>query len=305
VNKTVRKLLAALGFHVEQISVDELYRIVGEALREEFVNDKKDVYVVDLYEDHVVFELHDDGVPVLYKQSYVKDEDKVALADDRVQVKLERKYVPVVQEKKENAEDADVKKEDLEQGVKNTPNVQDKKGSKMDRELKIQELLATGKWMESDKEFLTGLSDERLLAIHTAFTVKPEPKVEPPVVQEKAKETASVGIEVEPPTLDAFMKTAPPEVAAVLKQKLAENEKYSEKMRAFLSDGDTPVYSKEELQEKGVTELEKLVRLAQTPRNFEGRLVGSPLVGNGAGGAGQEKMTAPPIPALFAKKDVK
>ena len=211
---------------------DELNRLVRENL-----TDQQWAWAMDVYEKFFIYEIDDK----FYQQDYtISSDDDVSLSGEAVQVKREVEYKPITQN-----QEVHVKRDEV-----------------------IAALIANGKFNDGDQGFLKGLTDDQLSSL-TANAEKPastvEAKEEAEVVENneaKSSQVVADHVKNNDTSVEAFLKSAPPEIQAVLNQGLAIlNERKTKAVEAILAN-EANGFSKEILNEMKIDQLEMIAKLA-------------------------------------------
>lgn len=154
----------------------------------------------------------------------------------------------------------------------------------MERENQINALIANGGFGEDDREFLTSLDDgqfEKIVKLNEKGEKKPEkpaPKKneEPPV--EAKVETPAPKVEKEditknqkPVTVEDFINGAPAEMQDVLRNSMKLHSDKKAGLVKTLMANKRCTFNEEQLNAKGVAELEGMVALANIPVDYSGQ----------------------------------
>lgn len=125
----------------------------------------------------------------------------------------------------------------------------------IERKQRVDKLLADAKsgFTEADRKMLEVASDERLTAFETAASKTEEPKKEEPKKEEPAVE------EPKPQTTAEWLKTAPPEVRAMVERQQAQDEARRAELVGALKTAQKE-YTEDELKKMELGELERLNR---------------------------------------------
>jgi hypothetical protein len=140
INKALRLVGERLGLIGNKESFDEIRKKVNIALEDKTGSF---VFVLDIYDDMVVYVMENEGKDAFYKVSYVMADGKVMLGDDTQEVVRKTTYSPVISDNKQK-----------NNGGNNN----------MDKSKLIQDVIANSanSFTESDKETLDGLSEDVL-----------------------------------------------------------------------------------------------------------------------------------------------
>jgi len=296
----VQKQLALAAL---ELSHSDTYQMLQHAV-DALDNETWTHFVVDVFDDHFIYkaigsnptELGTTGrVSVLYKRMYsiAEEQGSVTLGDDAQEVREVTEFVPV--------------------GDGGTQNVT-REGTMRTKEQVIDALIAsdTNGLTENDRGWLKGLPEDRLAKM--SVNAEPEPKPaatteaagdEPPkkpAVEEAPKEgsedepkpdaeaedtgnaepktpvTPAGQLRVVPtvPTVDAYIKGAPPEVAAFLKSAVTAQRKEKDAIIAALVATDANSFTKDELGAMELAHLRKIAALARVPASDDFSLQAGP-----------------------------
>lgn len=246
-------------------------------------------FVREVYDDFVIYEARgtnpSSGVEmsgVLYKRDYSTDADEaIVLADEAVEVREEKTYVPVG-----NAVDAAPK-----------PGNQSKETVTMSKtnDAIVQALIVCERtrFTEADAEWLKTLSADQL------ETMKAVEQCEEPInndtkVKVDDKPDAKPEDDVTPITLKSYIEAAPTEVAGVLRRFVARDAAEKEAVIDALVANDRCKFTKEQLEAKPLDELNVLAELANVPVDFSGSAGALPETND------EDKI--PEMPKVFEKK---
>lgn len=204
---------------------DQLYSLVNPP-----AGDGAYVWIVDVYEDHFVYEHDDKGASVLYRQGYTITDDTTALDGDRVEVHRRTSYVPV------------------NDFVGNSSPTQPQKNKEdtVDKEATVNALIANAEtaWGEDHREQLMATDDAilQVLGDHSA-----------PAPAEATEAT---------PTVDQYIANAPAQIGDVLRNALATQAAQKQALIAQITANAKNPFSAEFLSTKPVEELQGLAALA-------------------------------------------
>jgi len=239
--------------------MDDLRRTVGNAmshsntrealsqvLRERFgVGKETYVYVVDVYDDFVVYEVEagvgGGGGSTLYRIAYTDDKTSITLStEDPVEVVRVTEY--------RTAGGGEF--------VGNTRILKEDEG--MDKKQLVDALItnAATQWEEGDRDALMAL-DEGALAKMAPVAME-EPAV--PEGDDSAPEPKDV-----PVTMEAYVAAAPEEYRDVLQNGLAAHKAAKDALIKQITDNSANKFSPEFLATKGLEELSGLAALAARP----------------------------------------
>jgi hypothetical protein len=309
------KVSKALGLKVQEISHDEL-RSKLQAKVDELDRPTEPTlalyhYVLDVYDDYLVFEARKEGEdPVLYKQSFTVDEqNNVALVGRPEEVIQETEYVAASASPVVNAE--------AEESTTGTLNIEtETKGKEeqaMDRTEKVNALITCeqNQWCEDDREFLVGLNDDQFTKIEALTATKEEPSTtedpEAVAAAEAAAEakaqadaeaeaaaaeaTATATADEEPvkvQKLEDLVANADPE----LRESIEAGQKMLREQKDALVKGimeiKTNKFTEDQLRSKSMDELTALAELGRVEVDFSGK----------GGGEITEEKTVPDAPKM-------
>ena len=143
VNKALKLIGDKLGLNVNKSSFSEIIDKVRDELMIEYSDPNTYIYILDIYDNEVIYGVSMENKDTLYKRSYVHTDNQVKIGDDTQEVIRKTIYKPVISENKLK----------INGGI--TP---------MDKEKLIQSVITnkTNAFTEEDKESLEGLSDDVL-----------------------------------------------------------------------------------------------------------------------------------------------
>ena len=200
----------------------------------------KHVWVVDVYDDFVVYEIEGDGKQTLYRLAYTTGKEGVALAtgepDEVVRVTEYRATTGefVGNEARTTIEEPNMDKEKIVDGlIANTQTA----------------------WGEDDRETLMDM-DEAVLNKLAPVVVEPEPVVAAPVANTEGAPVAEVQ------TAKQYIDDAPPEIRELLTNGLAAHEAAKGELIDAIVANKSNKFTKEFLATKGLQELQGLAALA-------------------------------------------
>ena len=291
--KRFRTLATQMGIETNELSHEEVRSAIHSELRAKFgdINDPDGaaIYLSDVYDDYVIFELSDNTGFRLMKQAYGKTgTDEVNLEGDPVQVVKQITYVSVpvpTNNEKEGKEDGKKEKTKKVKKNKKVLNKSSKKENTMDekeRKKRIDALIANTKatFVEEDRESLVAMSDDMFEKVEspfmqndeddeskkTAAAAKKKEEDEAADVEAKKKENEQKledekDKEVKPKTLEQYVKDAPPEVASVLNRAIAQQNAQKNSLVKELVANKRNTFTEDELKEKDIAELTKIAGL--------------------------------------------
>ena len=204
-------------------------------------------YVREVYEDSVVYEEDSSTGIKLFKRGYSRNEDgTISLLDNVVEVKEERKFVPV--NNKGDKEMAD-----------KTPCCPEK----------VSALIANEHtaWIDSDRDALNALSAEQIDKMHASMeTMAANEKAAKDEASELRAKCAALSNNQQKPAANAaeYIAGAPPEIAAVLNAGMAELEQKRTAMISSITANTRNTFSKEQLAGMDLPQLQGIASLATT-----------------------------------------
>lgn len=297
----VTSLAAKMGFGIKtlEMSHEDLRSRVQTAI--DTLDNRSWSHIVKaVFDDNVVYEaiaLNPSGGPggssQLYRRGYTIDEnEEVTLKDDVEEVRKEVNYVPVANEK----------------GTVNSNRKPKLEESKMEKKKELVEALiacSDTKFKEDDREQLMTLSEEMLEKLKAPEEEKPDEEKsteEKKLAEQKAAEVKAAEKKVaeekkpadneepkKPVALDDFIKSAPVEVQGVLRRSVNRDRAVKEELVKALMENDRNEFTKEQLEEKDIEELNRLATLGRVPVDFTGQI----------GGAIEDPNVIPDAPLVF------
>jgi len=288
----IRSMARAVGLTVQELSHEELRSRIQHAL-DALDNAEWRHFVRDVYDDSVVYEARGTNpnetgstamVMKLYRRGFSEDENgQVELKDDAEEVKEERTYVPV-----ENKSANQIENKKQEEVV-------------MEEKKQIVDTLIScdrTRFEEGDREWLTALEVEQLDKLKASEEKPPEADEEEKKKKEledkeaeekKAKEEEAATNAT--PTVDDYIAKAPDEIQGVLHRAVNRDRTIKDDMVKALLANERNSFTKEELEAKGIGELERLIELGRVEHDYSGQ----------AGGQGSGKDDeVPAMPPTFA-----
>ncbi|MBU2249825.1 MAG: DUF2213 domain-containing protein, partial [Gammaproteobacteria bacterium] len=296
--KTLLKTLGkGLGLKVQELSHDDIRQQLNEQIRAKFktpTNQYPDVWVRDVWDDHLVYE----SGSKKYDQSYSLAADEVEITGDPVEVKLKSSYVPVVSKTsgsgvtRANEEDEGTGDDDILNNEDVDDNKEDPNKSKtkkeevviMARKETVNKLIENKKFSEEDRVWLDALEDEQFDKVAKLAGLEDDPDADDP--------DADADEDVDADDLDTNAdkdkeKDAPAKKAATPEEFLANSEMPSE-VRDVLTSGlkmqkakkagyvkrilgrEGNTFTQNQLAAKNIDELESLVALIGDEVDFSG-----------------------------------
>lgn len=247
-------------------------------------------YVEDVYND---FFIHSDESGMLHKQGYKINGDNVELGGKSEPVQKVTEYRSM-----EGSFIGNVTTNALV------------KGTTMTKKEIVDGLIANGGWKETDREWLTGQSDE-----HLTKMIPPKPPVPVPAPAPTGNAALPTVITPVPivtntpaPTgnamsVDQYVQNAPPEVQDMLRNGLILLNQERAVLIQKITSNQQNKFTPEFLQTKGTPELQMLAALAAPPPNYAGAGGAPPLVNGSMNGGGAPTVKEPlGIPVMNWKK---
>jgi hypothetical protein len=311
----VKVLAEKLGLHVYESSHEDVRQALQDQLAE-YIKPKKSSgdaepelgsysYVREVFDNYLIFESRDDdGSGGLWKLNYTMKGKKIELSGEPVAVRLDTKYVELkAQEPDDGAGDGKpdgkgTTSKEVDDGK--TINIKEGKAMEKKKEL-IMKLLTTNEgedcvFCEEDKEYLEGLSEEKLERLVAKFVPEEKPEVNADEEKKKAdeekkkadelkanedkkaaeekkkadelkanedKKKADEGNEPEKKemTFDEFMANAPVEYKEMVTDGLKIQKDRKDSLVKAVMANDKNKFTKEQLEAKAIDELEALVAL--------------------------------------------
>jgi hypothetical protein len=253
------------------LSHDEIWQKLNAIIKSSAGDE---AWVVDVYNDYFVYRVGDDSEK-MYRQGYMFNDRDVEISGEPIPV--ERKIVYDV--------------------------VSNSEGDMMDKEKLIQALVDNEKsiWTADDAAFLQELPEEKLQALVTRNEEKegeapkdPEPEPEPKK-EDDLKQNAHP--EKKEMTVDEYIANAPEGMRDMLEAGLRAHAQQKVGLIEVITKNERNPFTKEQLENKSLVELEGLSKLAEVPEqpNVNTRATvyaGEPApVGNG--GKDEEPLVAP------------
>lgn len=231
---------------------DQTRRLLQGALNAKNKDGMVGAWIEEVYDDFFIYE----SQGKFYKQKYSKENDTVkvdGVAEEVVRhiVFKDKKGKDVVSNNKTNRKDYAMNKDKMiEQLISN----------------------AATKWQESDKEFLTSLSEdvlEKMLPVENAMTAeeiaakKKADEEEAATCAAKNKAAAATENAAEKPqTAQDYIAKAPKEVQDVLTNGLNSYNKEKAKLIGVITANKKNMFTKEQLETKNLEELQAIANLA-------------------------------------------
>lgn len=258
-------------------------------------------YVWAVFDDHIIYEARinePSGVTTkLYRLGYSITDETVTLADSPVEVREERRYVPVSGQT-DNAAAGGEGHNRKEKTTMNKPEV-------------VAALIADKgtRFDEKDATWLTELTECQLAqlapvdkpvanadpdkapAVKTDLPAAPEQVAATPAAPAANADPAPD----KPQTVDEYLAAAPPAIRSILTDMQEEHDAWKAALVKTLLGNKACSFTEEELTAKDHKELTNLATLAQVPVDFRGQSGGERATKN----TGQ----APPMPQVFPGKE--
>lgn len=207
-----------------------------------------------------------------WKQAYVLRafevglDDSITIDTEFTQVKLKQTYVPVPEAERELA---------VNSKTANAKEPSHMKKNKKTREQEIAALIGNEStpYTEDDREALAAMSDATFSALVEANTEDPanagddgasgdEPGAKQAAAASDPEPTPNTSGNGKKPTFNELLESADPETRDAIQQGIATNKAQKSALVETLSANERCPYSKDELQGKDLSELQKLNRLA-------------------------------------------
>lgn len=230
-------------------------------------------FLRDVFDDYFIYEVRRNNNEIsmgiqetLYKREYsIDDKEEVVLSETITEVKEERTYVPVNNEQQTETDNILNKEHDVQ------------------KDAIIKALIACNRnrFTDDDAEFLNTLEVCQLEKFTVSESEDTPEKDDTPEKNETTDET-----------VDTFIDKAPPELKQTLQRAVQRDREIKNKLVKSLADNKQCSFSKEELESKNITELEKLIALGRIESDFSGQS-GGPVAN-----ANDE---VPPMPSVFKK----
>jgi len=291
--KTDKLKKRARLFIMEMLSLnepshDELRAKLQQAI-DTLDNDSWIHFLREVYDDFIVYEARGNnpsegiaGTSKLYKRNYsLGDDEAVTLAEEVIEVREERNYVPVGNDVDASPEPGKQQKETVTMTQTN--------------DAAVQALIACEhtRFTEADAEWLNTLSAEQLEKMKAVDEPCDDLPAANDVPPEDTPAANDVPPEDTPVTLESYIDAAPPEVADVLRRSVARDAAEKAAVIDALVANDRCKFTKEQLEAKQLEELTALAELANVSLDF-----------SGAGGAppAANDDEIPDMPKVFEKK---
>jgi len=218
------------------------------ALKDRFKpGEKQFIWIVDVYDDRVVYEFENDGKITLFSLGYAKIENGVTLSTDPpIEVVRVTEYRTsdgkfVGNNAHATAKDDDMKKEQI-----------------------VDRLIANKAtpWSDGDRKLLLNMEDAALEKLDTAAAAAVEPEVEekPKAAQDTVPEKPVEN--KTPQTTEEYINAAPPDIRQMLQNGLAAHEAEKTKLIDEITANTANPFTPEFLRGKGIDELRGLAQLA-------------------------------------------
>lgn len=250
---TTLKELAQKGYSVLSYQSNEGYRSIMEQIQTQlngFDTDRKLHYLSEVFEDYFVYEINMIPNPEsygtirkFYKRGYITNEDgQVTFAEEATEVLRKIVYDPITIHNIKYKRKDDVKVD----------------------KAKMDILVQSGVFSESDQEWLTGLDAERLDKLVTACTKK----VEAPQANEAKVDIPSViqALAEQFKTPEQYIQLMPEEMRDQMESGLKLHREQRQSVIDTIKAHN--VFTEEELQKKSLDELNKIARLIPIPRDY-------------------------------------
>jgi hypothetical protein len=281
-----RNFAALFGYEVQQVSHGEL-RDKLQRIVDTYDNDKWMHFVEDVYDDYFVYaaRFRGDAPPQeqpeqmvhYYRRDYtIGDDDSITVSDTAVEVVQRKEWVPVQTQQRNRKQDDNSNKPPTQQ-----------EGNTMNKEEVVRKLIDNEHtpFDDGDREWLMSMTDEQLAKLCPCANEQqndngdggqggdPEPKPDPSGggTAQNAADTSDGDDTAKPVTVDEYIANAPPEVADVLRQAIADHRQKKAQLVQSLLSNKRCRFTQEQLEAKSVSELEQLVELANADVDYTGR----------------------------------
>ena len=237
-------------------------------------------FILDVYDDHFIFEQENEGQTKLFRQGYsTNDDGEITLKDKIEEVRLETKYVTAAKKSQE-----DINMDKTKKYVAGLIANERTQFSEDDRDwLEKMEMAQLEKLAPKDPPEKPAVN-----AIEGKPDVKPDQKPD----QEPDQKPAINADEKKPLTADEYVAEAPPEIRENLLRSLKRDRQVKADVIKGLIANKRNKFTEDQLKAKSLDELEALASLAQVEVDYTGK--GGPPVDN----AGANSDQAPPMPEM-------
>lgn len=293
---------------------------------------KGNIYIYDVFSDdgYFVYEVGKqtaDGSweTKIYKRNFQKDESSVTLSDEVQEVRQKVEYVPVEnKEEEDGGKGITIDANALAQNVLDIvlkdariPNLLREEKEDMETICcdRLNALIASGHFNESQRGFLSTLSPEQADKLEVTVGLKwnnDQKKMEGQKKEDKKPETnVQSDIDIKKLTVDQILSSVSDDVRKTLDEAIGVRDQRKNDLVEALLKIKNNSFTKDELQAKDLTELEKLANLvSQTNSNFQLKAAGAtpvqgqvdedgkPIKTNAQG----QRIGVPDCPELFANK---
>lgn len=250
---TTLKELAQKGYSVLSYQSNEGYRSVMEQMQAKlngFDTDLKLHYLSEVFEDYFVYEINMrpnpesyEAIRKFYKRGYTINEDgQVAFAEEAAEVLRKIIYDPITIHNIKYKRKDDVKVD----------------------KAKVDILVQSGHFSETDREWLGGLDVEHL----DKLVMVCEKKVEEPKANEAKMDIPAVvqALAEQFKTPEQYIQLMPEEMRDQMESGLKLHREQRQTVIDLIKAHN--VFTEEELQKKSMDELSKIVRLIPIPRDY-------------------------------------
>ncbi len=235
VNQYTKRVIDIIS---NQMSHDNIRMCLVKLLQEDNPGEEY-AWIADVYEDYLVYELQGK----LWKIGYTKDNDKVELTGDPIEVVRITEY--------RTADTGTYVGNETDELTENERNIQ------MDRTTKVNELIANGAWTEDDREFLTNMEEDKFGKLATPVANTED------VVEDVVEDTQPEATEpTDNMTAEQYIAQAPPQIAEVLANGVKAHNKEKAELVASITANKQNVFTAEQLNAKPLNELQGIAKLA-------------------------------------------
>lgn len=229
------------------MSHNSIHSALNRALRDRFKTKENEyLWIADVYDDKVVYELETNGRSTLYAMKYELKDSAIELSGEMpVEVVRTTEY-----------------RTSTGTYVGNEARITTKEDSTMDKKQLVAGLIANAALMfnESDRDALMGM-DEAILVKMNPIINEEAPVIETPAPAPAPVENVNVAPK-DPMTTEQFIAAAPPEIRQVLQNSLSTYEAEKAKLIGEITANKANAFTPEFLATKDVAELKGIAALA-------------------------------------------
>jgi len=271
-NPSLRERLLRMingAFRAETADTD-LRRLLDNALRQA-VPAYYGLETVDPDEKYVIYvrEAANGGIEFL-KRTFKKKEDSVTLNDDEVAVEMITEFQEVGRAASEKPADKPSGCGCGGHATRTAETATQTEESSVDKTKVVNDLIASGKFKETDRAWLEASPDEALTALSAAAPTTTEAPAATSGTETPAEQVQS-GAEAAPETVDQYIEKAPEALREVLKDGLKAAAARKTGLITQIRAAQGCPFSEVELKAKTTEELEKLARFAGVKMDYSGR----------------------------------